>query len=168
TTAQRPPVPVHAESSKWSGLQASQAPPRFPMGVRTAPTITASRIERIHAEHVPRGIRRFSTSRLPRRDKETGFHAPRPVRGLDPSGPGEIPAKKVKHVVIILKENHTFDNYFGTFPGANGTRLPRSPNPPTRDHSHTHAAWLARQTTAAREQFIEQDIPAYFSYARKF
>jgi len=71
-------------------------------------------------------------------------------------------------VVIILKENHTFDNYFGTFPGANGARLPRSPNPPARDHPHTHAAWLARQTTAAREQFVEQDIPAYFSYARKF
>ncbi len=32
-------------------------------------------------------------------------------------GHGVIPANKVKHVVIILKENHTFDNYFGTFPG---------------------------------------------------
>src|SRR5438128_12208824 len=91
-----------------------------------------------------------------------------PGAGLTRSGPGEIPANKVKHVVIILKENHTFDNYFGTFPGANGARLPRSPNPPARDDPHTHAAWLARQTTAAREQFVEQDIPAYFSYARKF
>ena len=27
----------------------------------------------------------------------------------------------IKHVVLIIKENHTFDNYFGTFPGANGT-----------------------------------------------
>src|SRR5207248_10553689 len=83
-----------------------------------------------------------------------------------------VPRKKTKHpiehVVIIVKENHGFDNYFGTFPGANGARLPRSPNPPTRDHPHTHAAWLARQTTATREQFIEQDIPVYFSYARKF
>ena len=26
----------------------------------------------------------------------------------------------VEHVVLILKENHTFDNYFGTFPGADG------------------------------------------------
>lgn len=26
----------------------------------------------------------------------------------------------VQHVVIIMKENHPFDNYFGTFPGANG------------------------------------------------
>src|SRR2546421_7873150 len=75
---------LSAKAAKSSGLQSFKAPPRFPMGVRTAPTITASRIERIHADHAPRGIRRFSTSRLPRRDKETGFHGPQPVRGLDP------------------------------------------------------------------------------------
>src|SRR5947209_18047267 len=27
---------------------------------------------------------------------------------------------KIKHVVIIMQENRSFDNYFGTFPGANG------------------------------------------------
>jgi phospholipase C len=27
----------------------------------------------------------------------------------------------IRHVVIIIKENHTFDNYFGAFPGAEGT-----------------------------------------------
>src|SRR5579871_4818762 len=26
----------------------------------------------------------------------------------------------IDHVFIIFKENHTFDNYFGTYPGANG------------------------------------------------
>lgn len=26
----------------------------------------------------------------------------------------------IKHVVVIVQENHSFDNYFGTFPGANG------------------------------------------------
>ena len=26
----------------------------------------------------------------------------------------------IKHIVIIMQENHTFDNYFGTYPGANG------------------------------------------------
>lgn len=26
----------------------------------------------------------------------------------------------IEHVIIIIKENHTFDNYFGTFPGVNG------------------------------------------------
>jgi len=75
---------------------------------------------------------------------------------------------KIQHVVIIVKENHSFDNYFGTFPGANGATLARSPNPPLKDPSHTHAAWLTRQATAVREQFVEKDIPAYFSYARRF
>lgn len=71
-------------------------------------------------------------------------------------------------MVIIMKENHTFDNYFGTFPGANGMTLPRSPNPPPKDPKHTHAAWLTRETTSVREQFVESDIPTYFGYARKF
>jgi phospholipase C len=26
----------------------------------------------------------------------------------------------IKHIVVIMEENHTFDNYFGTYPGANG------------------------------------------------
>ena len=26
----------------------------------------------------------------------------------------------IKHVIVIVEENHTFDNYFGTYPGANG------------------------------------------------
>ena len=30
---------------------------------------------------------------------------------------GQLP---IKHIVIFIKENRTFDNYFGTYPGANG------------------------------------------------
>jgi len=26
----------------------------------------------------------------------------------------------IKHIVVIMQENHSFDNYFGTYPGANG------------------------------------------------
>ncbi|HLQ28224.1 MAG TPA: alkaline phosphatase family protein, partial [Ktedonobacteraceae bacterium] len=26
----------------------------------------------------------------------------------------------IKHIVFIIKENHSFDNYFGRFPGVNG------------------------------------------------
>jgi phospholipase C len=74
----------------------------------------------------------------------------------------------IQHVVVIFKENHTFDNYFGTFPGSNGVTLAHSPNPPTRDPDHRHKAWLNRAQGAAREQFIESDIPAYFAYARQF
>ena len=27
---------------------------------------------------------------------------------------------RIKHIVFMVKENRTFDNYFGTFPGADG------------------------------------------------
>src|SRR5919205_4384293 len=30
----------------------------------------------------------------------------------------------IKHIVVIMQENHTFDNFFGTYPGANG--IPRN------------------------------------------
>ena len=31
--------------------------------------------------------------------------------------PGDNP---IKHVIFLIKENHTFDNYFGKYPGADG------------------------------------------------
>ena len=74
----------------------------------------------------------------------------------------------IKHVVIIVKENHGYDNYFGAFPGGNGVTMSRSPNPPPKDPDHRHAAWLSRDTTAPRVQFAQADIPHYWSYASEF
>ena len=38
----------------------------------------------------------------------------------------------IKHLIFIVQENHSFDNYFGTYPGANGlaagTAIPIDPN----------------------------------------
>jgi phospholipase C len=36
---------------------------------------------------------------------------------------GNAMNSQLRHIVIIVKENHTFDNYFGTFPGAHGAAL---------------------------------------------
>ncbi len=77
-------------------------------------------------------------------------------------------ATPIQHVVFIIKENHCFDNYFGTFPGAAGANLPHSPNPPPTDPDHRHPAWLTRKKTATKAQFLEGDIPNYFAYARQF
>ncbi len=75
----------------------------------------------------------------------------------------------ISHVVLIVKENHTFDNYFGTFPGANGdATLARAPDPPALDPPHDHQAWLNRAAGAVRQQYGEADIPAYFAYAQQF
>jgi hypothetical protein len=66
----------------------------------------------------------------------------------------------INHVVVIVKENHTFDNYFGQFPGANGSpqvngvfqcpdgkggvqACQRAPDKIGHDLSHAHDAALA-------------------------
>jgi phospholipase C len=40
------------------------------------------------------------------------------------------PSTPIRHIVVLMQENHSFDNYFGTYPGADGlpagTCLPRS------------------------------------------
>jgi phospholipase C len=30
------------------------------------------------------------------------------------------PATPIRHIVVLMQENHSFDNYFGTYPGADG------------------------------------------------
>jgi phospholipase C len=78
-------------------------------------------------------------------------------------------ASAIEHVVIIVKENHTFDNYFGTFPGANGAALASAANPPPDDPDHRHQAWMQRQNDSVhRVQYGQRDIPAYFALAEQF
>src|SRR3954462_1661656 len=49
-----------------------------------------------------------------------------------PAGTQRKPAKapagihKIKHVIVIMQENRSFDHYFGTYPGAHG--FPRTPD----------------------------------------
>ncbi len=75
----------------------------------------------------------------------------------------------IEHVVIIVKENHTFDNYFGTFPGANGIKLEHAPNPPNADPDHKHQTWMKRSADDIHKlQYKKEDIPAYFEYAQQF
>ncbi len=68
----------------------------------------------------------------------------------------------IEHIVIVLQENHTFDNYFGTYPKADGTlgkglRLPATPNgPATRAPFHSPTltpADLNHNWTAAHEDY---------------
>src|SRR6202521_541257 len=71
---------------------------------------------------------------------------------------------QLRHIVIIVKENHTFDNYLGTFPGANGAVLGKAANPPPDDPNHRHQAWMQRQNdTVHRLQYNKGKIPAYFA-----
>jgi phospholipase C len=102
----------------------------------------------------------------------------------------------VKHIVFIIKENHSFDDYFGTFPGAlgatsgtvsNGQIIPlgHTPDRP-RDMGHMWSdATLAidggkmdkfdlihlgnmNGDYESMSQYLESDIPNYSAYARAY
>jgi phospholipase C len=58
------------------------------------------------------------------------------VSALPHSASASTAGTPIKHVIVILQENHTFDNYFGTYPGVNGIynvgAMPTAPGaPPT-------------------------------------
>ena len=55
----------------------------------------------------------------------------RPGVQIPPVTPPEIPSgiHKIRHVVVIMQENRSFDNYFATYPGADG--IPMAHGVPT-------------------------------------
>ena len=64
-----------------------------------------------------------------------------PAGGSEPGAPGPDAGGlgKIRHVVVIMQENRSFDSYFGTFPGAEGIPMRDgvptvcSPDPSTRE-----------------------------------
>jgi phospholipase C len=104
---------------------------------------------------------------------------------------------KIKHVVFIVKENRSFDHYFGQFPGADGTTtgkistgqtipLWRAPDITPHDQDHTRPGFLnlldggkmdrhdlIHKTNQNGEfmaytQMTQADLPNYWSYAQHF
>lgn len=104
----------------------------------------------------------------------------------------------IQHIVFLVKENHTFDNYFGLFPGVNGTSsgqvkvngvtqtIPLGPfqdNPPF-DYPHGWGNAQKAYDNGAMDQFNQgpcsiapypcyqaaqqSDLPNYWSYAQNF
>jgi phospholipase C len=96
---------------------------------------------------------------------------------MKPAGAQTTP---IKHVVVIMMENHTFDNFFGDFPGVAGTkwgaREPRAPNPMPSDVSHTGPRAIAAIDGGRMDdfdplghvQYRRSDIPTYWSYAQHY
>jgi len=112
------------------------------------------------------------------------------------SGTGTADLSKIQHVVFIIKENRSFDNYFGTFPGANGAKSGKIstgetiPLGHTTDQAHdvqhnwNGAHWAIDNGRMDRfdqigmanqngnyityTQLQESDIPNYFNYASTF
>jgi phospholipase C len=103
----------------------------------------------------------------------------------------------IRHIIIIVKENRSFDSYFGTFPGADGATtytdpsgrihpLNHEPDHLSSDlgHSYTQtqlaydsgrmdrfsliAGAIQRGVDVADSQFYKADIPNYWAYAKHF
>lgn len=114
----------------------------------------------------------------------------------DSAACGSVPCGVIKHVVIIVRENHSFDNIFGTFPRADGARsglagsrrvkLSETPDSLVRDIGHSVPSALAaidggrmdrfnliaysaqKGRNVALSQYYRRDIPNYWAYARDF
>ena len=104
---------------------------------------------------------------------------------------------KIQHIVYILKENRSFDNYFGTFPDAEGAttgvtstgdeiQLGHTPDRTPRDLGHGWEDAHTAMDSGRMDQFdlvqagnvggdmlsmtqlLASDIPNYWSYAEHF
>ncbi len=104
----------------------------------------------------------------------------------------------IQHIVYIVKENHTFDNYFGAFPGVNGATtgkvkvngivqtIPLGPfqDKPPYDYLHGWTSAKAAYDNGAMDNFNQgncatppypcyqvarqNDLPNYWAYARTY
>ncbi len=98
-----------------------------------------------------------------------------PAHPAHPDAPGKT-ISPIKHVVVIMEENQTFDNLFGTFPGVNGIIEPQAPNPLSSDLDHTGPAELAaidggkmdKFSDRGKVQYLQSDIPTFWAYAQQF
>ncbi len=78
--------------------------------------------------------------------------------------------RKVDHVVLLIQENHTTDNYFGSMTayGANvATGWPVAPNPPAGDQPHDRHAyyrWLTGASTGFHAQFDTLAVLPYYAW----
>src|ERR1044071_720017 len=121
------------------------------------------------------------------------------IVSTDPDAPNAVASipSKIRYVLVIVKENHTFDNYFTGFPGATSSahafkldkqtarsvRFVRPLAPPDTLASgpgHTHGKAIAAYRNGHMDGFsvnpgktpyiryTEDQLPAYWKYARQF
>lgn len=106
-----------------------------------------------------------------------------------PSAPA-VPPGRIEHFILLMQENHSFDNYFGTYPGTDGFQKGLAvegvapfhlPSPISRNMPHSLAAARAAVNGGGMDRFVsaegsrdtmgyydETDIPNYWAYARRF
>ncbi len=114
---------------------------------------------------------------------------------VNPNAVGDI--TQIRHIVFIIKENHSFDNYFGTFPGAEGATtgvtstgatvlLTRGADRPSHDIGHGFTDTVTAIDGGKMDkfdlismgnvngmlepytQYLQADIPNYWTLAQNY
>jgi phospholipase C len=79
---------------------------------------------------------------------------------------------RIKNIVFFIQENHSFDNLFAGFPGANGKFAEQKcPDALRKDPPHEHVNALRPYGVTSAEascSYAEADIPNYWKMARTF
>jgi phospholipase C len=111
------------------------------------------------------------------------------------SGTGHASSSPIKHIIFLVKENRTFDNYFGKYPGADGATvgkgldkqghtitIPLHAAPDVQPHDITHGfnagilsidggkmdgfnTILGGTDLSGYDQFDRSGMPNYWAYA---
>ena len=126
--------------------------------------------------------------------REPSIESRRMVLRPPVSAPGLL---KIQHIVFVIKENRSFDTYFGTFPGADGAttgrtstgqvvKLGHTPDWTGYDIGHNFPDAVKAMDDGKMDRFdlvwhgningyllpytqlTEADIPNYFAYAHNF
>ncbi len=108
-----------------------------------------------------------------------GMHLPHRIIEARPVAAPRLkasPTTPINNVIIVMFENHTFDNFFGGLPGANGIQSAPAPDPLWSDISHTYSHFLTSFNQGKLDGFNvngvvsygEADLPILWSYARQF
>ncbi len=86
---------------------------------------------------------------------------------------GSATKTPITHLVVLMQENHTFDNYFGTFPGANGypagAKMPVDPKNPGAGYvepwhiGNSSITDLSHSAATFRDQFNNGKMDSFVS-----
>lgn len=105
-----------------------------------------------------------------------GLPAPRPA-AAEPS-PDDQTRTPIKHFIVLMQENHSFDNYFGTYPDADGlppdTCMPVNPVDPANTEcvrpfhiGHTQVVDLSHNIQTWKRQYHDGRMDGFIAAFRE-
>ena len=161
TTAPKPVVhtvtPAQTSSPTRSSNVAPAARPVFSPAVRTPARPTAGALSAAARAQEKRAALTTSRDRSAAKKaaelKAMFTNVPKPSYPLTPPGGGAHPRSPIHHFIYLMQENHTFDNYFGTYRARDGRPEGRlHADQPQRPEGRLHQAvpprWSCRRRTS--------------------